>query len=257
MVSIIKQQHQRNKQQHHKQQQCIHHQQLRRPRANKHRIEGVKSCRLQCQGKMTRNYDEDQERSPRQVLYHLFSRSQQAKLPTNVGNSYNVYGTMMHGASERRGWDVQFNVFPQENHTVESLTGSKIIVVEKGGEELQYDRPVGTDPLSSTFQTPSPHPKAPTMHQQEFLLLPNEDLVTAKSFPYQWGKAPEETVHCNIMQYHKSIDWGAPDFENHMATDQIDFDDDTKLVNIFFKHTFPSIEGHAEKLLSRSEGRIL
>jgi hypothetical protein len=39
-----------------------------------------------------------------------------------------------------------------------------------------------------------------------------------------------------------------PDFENHMATDQIDFDDDTKLVDIFFKPIFLSIKGHATKL---------
>jgi hypothetical protein len=38
------------------------------------------------------------------------------------------------------------------------------------------------------------------MPQQELMLLPNEDLVTAKYFPYQWGKAPEETVHWNIVQ---------------------------------------------------------
>jgi hypothetical protein len=47
---------------------------------------------------------------------------------------------------------------------------------------------------------------------------------------------------------NESIDWGVPDFENHMATDQINFDDDTKLVDILFKHIFPSIKGHAKKL---------
>jgi hypothetical protein len=72
-----------------------------------------------------------------QVLYCLFSRAQQAKLPINVGSSYKVYGTVMHGASGRRGWDVQFDVFPQESHTVKSLTRSNIGVVEKGGEELE------------------------------------------------------------------------------------------------------------------------
>jgi hypothetical protein len=184
----------------------------------------------------------------RQVLYHLCSRAQQAKLPTNVGNSYTVYGTVMHGASGRRGWDVQFGVFPQEVHTVKSLTRSKIVVVEKGGEELEYDRPVDTDPLPSTFQTPSPRPTAPKTPPQEFLLLSNEDLVNDKSFPYQCVNAPEETVHWNIVPDNESIDWGMPDFENHIATYQINFDDDTKLVNIFFKHIFPSIEGHANKL---------
>jgi hypothetical protein len=102
----------------------------------------------------------------RQVLYHICSGAQQAKLPTNVGNSYNVYGTVMHGASGRRGWDVQFDVFPQEDHNAKSLTRLKIVVVEKGGEELEYDRPVETDPLPSTFQTPSPRPKAPKTPQQ-------------------------------------------------------------------------------------------
>jgi hypothetical protein len=184
-----------------------------------------------------------------QVLYHLCSRAQQAKLPTNVGNSYNVYGTVMHGDSGQCGWDVQFDVLTKEYHTVKSLTRSKIDVVEKGGEELEYDLPVDTDPLPSTFQTPSPRPTAPKTPQQEFLLLPNEDLVTSKSFTYQWGKALEETVHWNIVPDNESIiDWRVPDFENNMATDQIDFDDDTKLDDIFFKHIFPSIEGHSKKL---------
>jgi hypothetical protein len=135
----------------------------------------------------------------RRVLYHRCSCAQQAKLPTNVGNSYNVYGTVMHGASGRRGWDVQFDVFPQEDHTVNSLTRSKIVVVEKEEEELEYDCPVDTNPLPSTFQTPLPHPTAAKTPQQELMLLPNEDRVTAKSFPYKWGKAPEETVHWKIV----------------------------------------------------------
>jgi hypothetical protein len=107
---------------------------------------------------------------------------------------------------------------------------------------LEYDCPVDTDPLPSTFQTPSPRPTAPKTPQQEFMLLLNEYLVNAKSFPYQWGKAPEETVHWNIVTENESIDWGMPDFENHMATDQIDFDDDTKLVDIL-----SSIYSHKSK----------
>jgi hypothetical protein len=65
------------------------------------------------------------------------------------------------------------------------------------------------------------------------MLLTNENLVTAKSFPYQWGKAPEEILHWNIVPDNEPIDWGMPDFENHMATDHIHFDDDTNLVDIF------------------------
>jgi hypothetical protein len=64
---------------------------------------------------------------------------------------------------------------------------------------LEYDHPVDTNPLPSTFQTPSPYPTAPKAPQKEFLFLPNEDLVTAKSFPYQWVKAPEETLYWKIV----------------------------------------------------------
>jgi hypothetical protein len=41
--------------------------------------------------------------------------------------------------------------------------------------------------------------------------------------------------------------WGRG-FEDHMATDQIEFDRYTKLVDIFFKHICPSIKGKANKL---------
>jgi hypothetical protein len=92
----------------------------------------------------------------------------------------------MQGASGRREWYIQFDVFPEEDHTLNSLTRSKIVVVEKGGDELEYDHPVDTDPLPLKFQTPSPRPTAPKTPKQEFMLLPNEYLVTAKSFPYQW-----------------------------------------------------------------------
>jgi hypothetical protein len=96
----------------------------------------------------------------------------------------------MHGASVRCGWNVQFDVFPQEDHTVNILTQLKSVVVEKGEEEFEYDLTVDTDPLPLTFQILSPCPTAPKTPQQECLLLPTEYLVTAKSFPYQWVNAP-------------------------------------------------------------------
>jgi hypothetical protein len=46
---------------------------------------------------------------------------------------------------------------------------------------------------------------------------------------------------------------GVPDFDDHMVTDRIEFDNDTKLVDIFFKHTFPSIKGYTKKLDKYSE----
>jgi hypothetical protein len=37
-----------------------------------------------------------------------------------------------------------------------------------------------------------------------------------------------------------------PDMEDHTATNEIKFDDDTMLSKIFFDHIFPSIVGHGK-----------
>jgi hypothetical protein len=67
----------------------------------------------------------------------------------------------MHGESGLCGWNFHFDAFPKKFHTVKSPTRSKIVVVKKGEEELDYDLPVDTDPLPSLFQMLSPGPTAP------------------------------------------------------------------------------------------------
>jgi hypothetical protein len=77
-------------------------------------------------------------------IYHISSLDQQAKLPMTSGNTYNVYGTVSHGASGKRGWDVQFDVFPLDNNTVKIITREKLVVLEEGEEEPEYDRHLDT-----------------------------------------------------------------------------------------------------------------
>jgi hypothetical protein len=68
----------------------------------------------------------------RNRLYHICAPDQQARLPTSAGNSYNVYGAVIQGSSGKRGWDVQFDVFPLENHTVKNVSRNKIVVLSDG-----------------------------------------------------------------------------------------------------------------------------
>jgi hypothetical protein len=71
----------------------------------------------------------------RAIIYHIFSLNQQARLPIYSGNAYNVYCTVSSGASCKRGWDVEFDIFPLDNNTVKSITRQKLVVLEEGEEE--------------------------------------------------------------------------------------------------------------------------
>jgi hypothetical protein len=65
-------------------------------------------------------------------IYHICLPDQQAKLPISRDSTYNVYGIVSHGASGKRGWDVQFDIFPLDNDTVKSITRQKFVVLEEG-----------------------------------------------------------------------------------------------------------------------------
>jgi hypothetical protein len=47
----------------------------------------------------------------------------------------------------RRGWDVQFDIFPLENHTIKSIDRKKLITVPSDEEEKEYDIPFDNQSL--------------------------------------------------------------------------------------------------------------
>jgi hypothetical protein len=76
----------------------------------------------------------------RRNFYHIYSAGQLMKIPDDVGNSYNTYGTVVAGSLSRMGWDVQFDIFPLENHTIKNIDRKKLITVASDEEEKEYDR---------------------------------------------------------------------------------------------------------------------
>jgi hypothetical protein len=90
----------------------------------------------------------------RHDVYHIDSAGQRKKIPDDVGNSYIIYGTVVAGSSGRRGWDVQFDIFPLENHTINNIDRKKLITVPSDEEEKEYDRPFENQSLPSTFDEP-------------------------------------------------------------------------------------------------------
>jgi hypothetical protein len=183
----------------------------------------------------------------RDRLYHICAPDQQARMPTSACNSYNVYGTVIQGSSGKRGWDIQFDVFSLENHTVKNVSRDKIVVLSDGDAEVEYDREVDLSDHPSTFLSPTQTEKQ-KQTQEEFLLMDDDDTAHARSFKYQWGKSASEAVDCKILADDETVNLGMPDVEGRKATSESHFDDETHLIGIFFQSIFPSIEGHAAKL---------
>jgi hypothetical protein len=183
----------------------------------------------------------------RDILYHICAPDQHAWLPTSAGNSYNVYGTVIQGSSGKHDWDIQFDVFPLDNHNVKNVSRNKIIVLSDGDAEVEYDREVDLSDHPSTFLSPTKTEKQ-KKPQEEFLLMDDDEMAHARSFKYQWGKSASEAVDWKILTDDEKVDLGMPDVEGHKATSDIQFDGETHLSDIFFQSIFPSIKGHAAKL---------
>jgi hypothetical protein len=95
---------------------------------------------------------------------------------------------VIQGSSGKRGWDIQFEVFPLENHTLKNVSRNKIVVLSDGEVEVKY-----LSDLTSIFKSPAAYEKQETP-QEEFLLMDEVDTVCARSFKYQWGKVASEVM---------------------------------------------------------------
>jgi hypothetical protein len=152
----------------------------------------------------------------RHNVYHISSSGQCKKIPDNVGNSYNIYGTVVAGSSGRRGWDVLFDIFPLEDHTIKSIYRNKLINVPSDEEEKEYDRPFENQSLPSTFDEPAEKrtgkPKSP---QDEFLELSSGDVDEARSYMMQRGKTYVDSFEWDIQKDDEFLDWGTPHIDKH------------------------------------------
>jgi hypothetical protein len=119
-------------------------------------------------------------------VYHIASAGARTKIPYNVGNSYNIYGPVVAGSSGRTGWDVQFDIFPLENHTIKNIDRKKLITVASDEEEKEYDRPFDNQPLPSTFDEPAEKRTGkPKTKQEDFLELSSGDIDEARTYTMQ------------------------------------------------------------------------
>jgi hypothetical protein len=180
-------------------------------------------------------------------VFHIATAAQRNRIPFDVGNNYNIYGTVISGSSGQRGWDVQIDIFPLEAHTIKNIDRKKLTTVAQGEEEKLYDHKVDDEALPSTFTSPAATPgtSKPNTPQLEFLSMPSEDIAAACLSVTQWGKQPADVVEWTVQKDDEFLDWCTPNMEEHEATDEFQFEDATKLGDLFFENIFPSFSGRA------------
>jgi hypothetical protein len=74
--------------------------------------------------------------------------------------------------------------------------------------------------------------------------MPSEDIAADRLFITQCGNQPADIVKWTIQQDGEFLDWGTPNMEEHEATDEVQFEDETKLGDLFFETIFPSFARH-------------
>jgi hypothetical protein len=63
--------------------------------------------------------------------------------------------------------------------------------------------------------------------------MDDEDIVTAKAFVHQWGKLESEKVKWEILADGVNVNLGMPDISNHNPIQEIPYDANTTLDEIF------------------------
>jgi hypothetical protein len=143
----------------------------------------------------------------RDRLYHICALDQQARLPTSSGNSYNVYGTVIQGSSGKRGWDVQFDVSPLENHTVKNVSRNKIVVLSDDDVGVEYNREVDLSDHPSTFVSPTQTEKQKNPKRSSSLWMMTthptpvlSSISGAKQLPRRWTGRSWQMMKKSILE---------------------------------------------------------
>jgi hypothetical protein len=115
------------------------------------------------------------------------------------------------GSSVRRGWDVQFDIFPLENNTIKNIDSRKLITVPSDEEEKEYGRPFDNQYPPPTFDEPVEKRTGNLKTvQDELLELSSGNVAEACTYTIQWGNTSIDSPEWDINKDEKFLDWGTP-----------------------------------------------
>ncbi len=184
-------------------------------------------------------------------LFHIVNGIQQSVLPTDVGNSYPYFGTVVSGGgvqNVKMGWDVRFDVLPIDCNVVSNITRSKLTVLAPGEEEVVGERGINHAELLEQVENDEEKEKkkeSPMLKcQRDFAGLTKDTILAANVFRMTYDIGPEDHFTWEILgdgEHNVDQDFVPPASTNVVSNS---FDYDEAKEDNFFQHVFPSIEGH-------------
>jgi len=183
-------------------------------------------------------------------LYHLLvTDEQRKKIPKDIPNKYNFFGTVISRGKNKGSWNVKFDVLPVDENVLHNISRVKLTVIADGEEE----KPIGEDEhldevelKSDTEEDASPKK---TKDDDVFCSQDKSALKESTVYTMKWGPGKSDYTDWAILpdsEYVTEQDFPLelPDvvhYHSDLGPDNISELDDHG--NFFFKYIFPDIVG--------------
>jgi len=183
-------------------------------------------------------------------LYHLLvTDEQRKKIPKDIPNKYNFFGTVISRGKNKGSWNVKFDVLPVDENVLHNISRVKLTVIADGEEE----KPIGEDEhldevelKSDTEEDASPKK---TKDDDVFCSQDKSALKESTVYTMKWGPGKSDYTDWAILpdsEYVTEQDFPLelPDvvhYHSDLGPDNISELDDPN--NFFFKYIFPDIVG--------------
>ena len=183
-------------------------------------------------------------------LYHLLvTDEQRKKIPKDIPNKYNFFGTVISRGKNKGSWNVKFDVLPVDENVLHNISRVKLTVIADGEEE----KPIGEDEhldevelKSDTEEDASPKK---TKDDDVFCSQDKSALKESTVYTMKWGPGKSDYTDWAILpdsEYVTEQDFPLelPDvvhYHSDLGPDNISELDDPG--NFFFKYIFPDIVG--------------
>ena len=181
-------------------------------------------------------------------LCGLLNENQQNAIRSFPQN-FRLHGTVKSGKGTS-GYNVEYDLFPAGDKLCRGVLRNRMTTLKEGEEEIE--QPDSIEAMAEIQEEEEERKKKlSTYHQsiESFKSLSQDEMMTAKLFELRYGNGNNDILEWEILpdnvhitEDNDHMEW--PD-DLQMKKD-IQFDDNSKLTDIFFHEFFPCITGHAK-----------
>jgi hypothetical protein len=132
-------------------------------------------------------------------LYHMLVTDEQwQKIPKEIPNKYNFFGTVVSWGKNKSSWNVKWDVLPVNDNMINNISRSKLSVVEDGEEEKPINDNEQLDEVEVISDTDGNNDNgcSPGKKSDEDALWSQDKslLKDAVTYTMKWGPCEEDYI---------------------------------------------------------------